>query len=93
MQINDDNQPTFGRFNNETLTIDLGMANRHPIDILRTLAHELVHFRQYLKGQLNPNSGETGNPEENEAHEIAGVIMRHFNKAHRHYFNSKPLEI
>ena len=93
MQINDDNQPTFGRFNNETLTIDLGMANRHPIDILRTLAHELVHFRQYLKGQLNPNSGETGSPEENEAHEIAGVIMRHFNKAHRHYFNSKPLEI
>ncbi len=93
MQVNDTEQPTFGRFDNNNLTIDLGMANRHPIDILRTLAHELVHFRQHLNGQLKPNSGETGSPEENEAHEVAGVIMRHFNKAHRHYFHSKPLEL
>ncbi len=92
MQVNDTEQPTFGRFDSSNLTIDLGMANRHPIDILRTLAHELVHFRQHLNGQLKPNSGETGSPEENEAHEVAGVIMRHFNKAHRHYFHSKPLE-
>ena len=92
MQVDDPDQPTFGRFDNSNLTIELGMANRHPIDILRTLAHELTHFKQYLNNQLGPDSGETGSPEENEAHEVAGVIMRHFNKMHRHYFHSRPLE-
>lgn len=93
MQVDDEQQPTFGRFDNSSVTIDLGMANRHPIDILRTLAHELVHFKQHLNNELGPDSGETGSPEENEAHELAGVIMRHFNKAHRHYFHSRPLKL
>jgi hypothetical protein len=93
MQVDDEQQPTFGRFDSENLIIDLGMANRHPIDILRTLAHELVHFKQQLNNELGPESGETGSPEENEAHELAGVIMRHFNKMHRHYFHNKPLEL
>lgn len=93
MQVDDDSQPTFGRFDNSELTIDLGMANRHPIDILRTLAHELVHFKQYLDDELGPNAGDTGSPQENQAHELAGVIMRYFNKQHRHYFHSRPLEI
>lgn len=91
MQVDDETQPTFGRFDNSQLTIDLGMANRHPIDILRTLAHELVHFKQYLNDELGPNAGETGSPQENQANEVAGVIMRHFNKQHRHYFQNKPL--
>ena len=85
-------QATFGRFAPDEGIVYLAIANRHPIDILRTLAHELTHFKQYLNDQLGPNSGETGSPEENEAHELAGVIMRHFNKMHRHYFNSRPLE-
>ncbi len=93
MQVNDTDQPTFGRFDPENLIIDLGMASRHPIDILRTLAHELVHFKQHLNNELGPDSGETGSPEENEAHELAGVIMRYFNKQHRHYFNSRPIEL
>lgn len=93
MQVDDPQQPTFGRFDNSELTIDLGMANRHPIDILRTLAHELVHFKQYMQGHLGPHSGDTGSAEENEAHAVAGVIMRHFNKAHRHYFHNRPLEL
>ena len=93
MQVDETDQPTYGRFDHGNLINDLGMANRHPIDILRTLAHELVHFKQYLNDQLGTESGETGSPEENEAHELAGVIMRHFNKQHRHYFKSKPLTL
>lgn len=91
--IDDQEQPTFGRFVNDEVEIHLGIANRHPIDILRTLAHELVHFKQYLENKLGPNSGETGSPEENEAHEVAGVIMRHFNKQHPDYFYSEPLDL
>ncbi len=93
MQVDDEQQPTFGRFDNGNVTIELGMANRHPIDILRTLAHELVHFKQLLDNRLGPESGETGSPEENQAHEVAGVIMRYFNKSYPEYFRSKPLEL
>jgi hypothetical protein len=89
--VNDQDQPTFGRFENEKVLITLGLAGRHPLDVLRTLAHELVHFKQLTKNELNHNSGETGSPEENEANAIAGVIMRHWNKAHPQYFHEKPI--
>jgi hypothetical protein len=69
----------------------VALANRHPVDILRTVAHELVHFKQNMNGELNPDSGETGSPHENQAHELAGVIMRHFNKRYPEYLKSKPL--
>lgn len=86
-------QPTFGRFVNDEVTIHLAIADRHPNDILRTLAHELVHFKQYLDHELNNESGATGSPEENEAHAVAGVIMRNYNKKYPDTLNSKPVEL
>ena len=88
-----DGQATFGRFVNEEEAIYLGIANRHPVDILRTLAHELVHFKQYEEGKMYPGAGDTGSPIENEAHWVAGIIMRHFNKKYPDAINSKPLEL
>ena len=88
-----DGQATFGRFVNDELKIYLGIADRHPVDILRTLAHELVHFKQYLDGEMYPGAGETGTPIENEANAEAGVIMRHFNKQHPDAVQSKPLDL
>lgn len=91
--VGDEHQPTFGRFKNDELIIDIGLNNRHPNDILRTLAHELVHFKQMMDNRLNPHSGDTGSPEENEAHAVAGVIMRHFNKIHPQYLRGQPLDL
>jgi len=54
------------------------MRNRHPIDIMRTLAHELVHYKQDVEHRIGPDSGETGSPIENEANALAGQIMRRF---------------
>jgi Zn-dependent peptidase ImmA (M78 family) len=54
--------------------------NRHPNDILRTIAHELVHYKQDTEHRLEPDSGTTGSPEENQANAVAGIVMRHFNK-------------
>ena len=88
-----DGQATFGRFVNEEEKIYLGVADRHPVDILRTLAHELVHFKQYEQGRIKPDSGETGSAIENEAHAVAGVLMRHFNKKYPDAIKSKPLEL
>jgi len=92
-QIPADGQPTFGKFVDTENTIYLALDQRHPLDILRTLAHELVHFRQNTEHQLDDASGETGSPEETEAHEVAGIIMRNFNKAHPEYFSDPAIQL
>lgn len=88
-----DGQATFGRFVNDELKIYLGIADRHPVDILRTLAHELVHFKQFIAGKMYDGAGNTGTPIENEANAEAGIIMRHFNKKYPQAIQSKPLEL
>ena len=58
--------------------------NRNMADILRTLAHELVHHMQNLKGdELN---GDDGSDTENEANARAGVIMRKFGRENPEIF-------
>jgi Zn-dependent peptidase ImmA (M78 family) len=91
-QIPAGDQPTFGKFVDTENTIYLALDQRHPLDILRTLAHELVHFRQNTEHHLDDTSGHTGSPEENEAHELAGIIMRNFNKAHPEYFRDPAIQ-
>ena len=90
-EIQSGNQPSFGMYNNEDKILHVAILNRHPVDILRTVAHELVHFRQDIRNELNDQSGATGSPEENQAHELAGVIMRHFNKRYPEFLRSNPI--
>jgi len=71
---------TFGHFTPETKKIWLYVKNRNTADILRTLAHELVHLKQAEENRLDQNSGETGSPIENEANAMAGVLLRNFGK-------------
>lgn len=71
---------SFGGYDPEAKDIRLAIAGRHPVDVCRTLAHELTHYKQDINGQLKDNSGETGSPEENEANSVAGIIMRNFGK-------------
>jgi hypothetical protein len=47
-------------------------------DILRTLAHELVHRKQNELFPLGKEDGKTGSPVENEANAAAGIILRKF---------------
>lgn len=91
--VDPDNQPSFGRFTNDSMTIDVGIKGRHPNDILRTLAHELVHYKQMLDGKLNAQSGDTGSDEENDAHARAGIIMRIFNKKYPEYIQSSGINL
>jgi len=89
--IDTGHQPSFGMYKTDDQTLYVALLYRHPVDVLRTVAHELVHFRQDLRDELNDQSGATGSPEENQAHEIAGVIMRHFNKKYPQFLSSKPI--
>jgi len=66
--------------------IILYTKNRHILDILRSLGHEMVHFRQDLNGKLTSNSGKTGSEHENEANAVAGQIMRKYGKMHPELF-------
>jgi cytidyltransferase-like protein len=69
---------TFGSFDPNNDKIWLYVKNRNMADLLRTLAHELVHRKQAEDGRLDPNSGETGSNIENEANAQAGVLLRKF---------------
>ena len=83
--------PSFGRFVPDTNAIEFAIEDRHPIDILRTLAHELVHCKQREEQRLKHDSGETGSDEENEANARAGIIMRNFDDAYPGYFAESPI--
>jgi len=60
--------------------------NRNMADILRTVAHEMVHHMQNLDDRLTPTSGEDGSPDENEANSLAAVIMRKFGRENPHIY-------
>jgi hypothetical protein len=93
LRLGKDDQPSFGRYVNNENTVYIAIEDRHLIDIIRTLAHELVHYKQDLANQLHPDSGETGSDEENQANSQAGVIMRHFNKQFPKYFGTEAINL
>jgi len=71
---------SFGYFDPNSKKIWVYVKNRNMADILRTLAHELVHRKQEEDGRLDINSGKTGSPIEDEANALAGVLLRNFGK-------------
>jgi len=82
---------SFGGYGGEHITITV--KNRHINDVLRTLAHEMVHYSQDLKNELDDDgAGATGSPQENEANARAAVVMRNWGKKHPEYFDLPPIE-
>ena len=78
---------SFGMYDPESHELHVSLANRHLLDILRTTAHELAHCRQHEIDPLPPDAGHTGSPFEDEAHAVAGEIMRDFADAHPELFS------
>ena len=77
---------SFGQFDPAANELNVSMANRHVMDILRTVAHELVHYRQQEQQDLPPNAGATGSKYENEANARAGELMRNYGQQHPELF-------
>ena len=90
-ELKDTHVPTFGRFTNDEQVVYCVINNRHPNDILRTLAHEMAHYAQGCRDELDADSWHTGSPIENQANAQAGVIMREFNKQFPKYMALKPI--
>jgi cytidyltransferase-like protein len=80
---------SFGYFDPNDNKIWVYVKNRNMADILRTLAHELVHRRQAELGMLDNMSGETGSNIENEANAKAGVLLRNYGKSNEQIYENK----
>ena len=78
----------FGEISKENV-IYLSVINRHPVDIMRTLAHEYVHYKQVMDGkQLKSYAG---SPTENQANAKAGELMRKYGRLHPELFDLMPI--
>lgn len=80
---------TFGEYKNNSKSLVVYIGNRNLADICRTLAHELTHHKQNELGMLGPQSGETGSSIENDAHDVAGVVMRNYGQIQPLIYESK----
>jgi hypothetical protein len=77
---------SFGYFDPNDNKIWVYCGNRNMADILRTLAHELVHRKQDEDGRISYESGKTGSDIENEANAKAGILLRDFGKQHEEIY-------
>lgn len=77
---------TFGHYDLNSGELTVSIADRHIVDILRTVAHELVHRRQDEISELPDHAGETGSKWENQANAIAGELMRNYAKQYPEHF-------
>jgi len=84
---------SFGRYDPDSHTLNVSLPNRHVLDVLRTVAHELVHCSQnQQQGGLPDDAGETGSRWENDANARAGIIMRDWANSHPEHFAHDSLE-
>ena len=79
---------TFGRYINDQHLLEVAWGQRHIMDVLRTVAHELTHKHQHERDghRMGPEAGETGSKWENEANARAGILMRDYARLHPDYF-------
>ena len=87
------NRRSFGYYNPGQNIIWVYTKNRNMADMLRTLAHELVHHKQNVEGRIYNDSGETGSEIENEANARAGVILRNFGKQNNMIYEGLKTEV
>jgi len=75
---------TTAYYHNSDHRVKVYVKDRAKIDVMRSIAHELVHHRQNIDGKLTDpeKDGADGSPIENEANAVAGVIMRKWGRLH-----------
>jgi len=80
-------EKAFGIMNNKLIYVSI--INRHPLDILRTFAHEVVHYKQVMDGKNM--SSTAGSMIENQANAKAGELMRKYGQLHPELFDLMPI--
>lgn len=84
VKLTDDNDEleTLASYNRSNNEISVLKKNRAVPDIIRSIAHEMVHHKQNELGELkgNPEEGEDGSPWEDQANSKAGELVRMFGR-------------
>jgi len=80
---------SLGGFDPLTKEIFVATEGRLTADILRTLAHEMVHRKQDELGLVRnaEKDGADGSPIENQAHAVAGILMREYGRINKQIYN------
>lgn len=78
----------FGHFlgDRKGASITVRITDRHPIDVMRTIAHELIHYKQ-----RSSNVKASEQMKEDEANALAGRIMRDYDTTYPKAFKDKPI--
>jgi hypothetical protein len=76
-----DDLTTYAYYNPSTYLIKIYGKNRGLADILRSIAHELVHHQQNQNGLLNKPHPDIGGDIEDSANSVAGQIVKKFGYA------------
>jgi hypothetical protein len=84
---------TFGRYIDDQKMLEVAWGNRHIMDVLRTVAHELTHKHQHERETMPASAGETGSEYENEANARAGILMRDYGRLHPELFDQGTAEL
>ena len=71
-----------GYYDDAEDTMWIYTGNRNLIDIMRTVAHELTHRKQYEDNRVNGDQAYPGSPVEQEADAVAGYLMKLYGKEH-----------
>lgn len=67
-------------YTKENKIIKVCAKNRALVDIMRSIAHELVHHKQYEQGRLDVKPPDIGGEIEDEANAKAGQFIKMFAK-------------
>jgi cytidyltransferase-like protein len=84
-----DAKTSLGGYNPDSKEIFVVVGGRLTADILRTIAHEMVHRKQDEMGLIRDNvrDGADGSPVENNAHAVAGILMREYGRINKKIYN------
>ena len=84
----EDKKQAFGHYisNKKSDSITIRVTGRHPIDVMRTLAHELYHYKQRTMGVK-----ESERTKEDEANAIAGRIIRKYDTIYPNSFKARSI--
>jgi len=69
---------TFAQHDEQNDTSMISTENRHLGDVLRSVAHELVHKSQFEQKKINGPVQDIGGPIEDEANAVAGQLVKEF---------------
>jgi len=80
---------SLGGYNVESKEIFVATEGRLTADILRTIAHEMVHRKQDEMGLIGDSvkDGATGSDVENKANSIAAILLREYGKLNKTIYN------